>query len=162
MHASPDLRHLPATYAPRPVRCLELFTCADWQLKVIGISVAGTEPAAALVAAAKARAAEYLATEPIMHETYGVGFLGIHDGRGSNQVFLDRWANGNELLHKIWISAKDTPAALREPPVDFNSVCVWDLAAQAFEREAWVRCVLANPDGPDLDAYLAARMDAWV
>jgi hypothetical protein len=36
------------------------------------------------------------------------------------------------------------------------TACVWDLCVQCFERQAGVDCVLANPDGPDLKAYVAA------
>jgi hypothetical protein len=31
-----------------------------------------------------------------------------------------------------------------------------------FERAAWVRHVLANPGGPDLDAYLADQLNERV
>jgi hypothetical protein len=48
---------------------------------------------------------------------------------------------------------------LVHPPPDHNSVCIRDLALQAFERDTWIACVLANPDGPDLERYLAATQD---
>ena len=56
-------------------------------------------------------------------------------------------------------STKDDPAALAHPPKDFNSVCVWDLALQTFERDAWIECVLDNPSGPDRERYLATTRD---
>ena len=41
--------------------------------------------------------------------------------------------------------------------------CVWDLAVLAFEREAWLATVLANPTKkPDIKAYLARQMNADV
>jgi len=61
---------------------------------------------------------------PALAETYRarrihtLGFLGIHDGRGANQVFLDLWVNENELLHVVWVSTKDDPGALVHPPPD--------------------------------------------
>ena len=67
--------------------------------------------------------------------------------------------HGGELLHVVWISTKDDPGALVHPPPDHNAVCIWDLALQTFEREAWIACVLANPDGPDLERYLATTKD---
>ena len=30
---------------------------------------------------------------------------------------------------------------------------------QYFERQAWIECVLTNPNGPDLEAYLARRFE---
>ena len=115
--------------------------------------------ALALVASAHAAAAAWLVGDPTGLAHYGVGFLGIHDGRGANQVFLDLWVNENELLHVVWVSTKDDPGALVHPPPDHNAVCIWDLALQSFEREAWIACVLANPDGPDLERYLATTKD---
>lgn len=89
-----------------------------------------------------------------------MGFLGIHDGRGENQVFLDLWINENELLHTYVVSTLEQPAALYEAPPDHNSVCIWDLAVQAFERDAWLPHVLASPTGPDVERYLGERMNA--
>ena len=150
-------------YGRRPLRFLELWTVEDWRLKVIGIAYGHETPAPGLVEAAKRVAADHLRTHPTRHAHYGVGFLGIHDGRGENQVFLDRWINENELIHTYWVSPKHEPARLIVPDMsDHNSVCVWDLAVQCFEREAWVECVLANPRGPDVEAYLARRIRADV
>jgi hypothetical protein len=115
-----------------------------------------------LVEAGKAWAARRLRERPTRQRHYGVGFLGVHDGRGENQVFLDLWVNENELLHAYVVSPPSDPAALREPPEDHNSVCVWDLAVQAFEREAWLGHVLANPAGADVEGYLGERMNGVV
>ena len=61
----------------------------------------------------------------------------------------------------------DRPADLRPPtdPVDHNSVCVWDLALQCFERRAWVERVMKAGGAPcpgapaAIEAYLAQRMN---
>jgi hypothetical protein len=143
----------------RPVQFLGLRSAAGLRLKLYTI-VHGHGPAdARLIEAALAAAEHHLRDHPTRHTHYGVGFLGIHDGRGENQVFLDLWINDNELLHTIWTSPKDDPARLTTPGPDHNSVCIWDLAVQAFEREAWVRHALRRPGGPDLDAYLADVMN---
>ncbi|HSF81772.1 MAG TPA: hypothetical protein VLA49_11090 [Anaerolineales bacterium] len=39
------------------------------------------------------------------------------------------------------------------------TACVWDLRLMAFERQSWLETVLANPSGPDLEAYLACRLN---
>ena len=149
-------------YQPRPLRFLELWQADVWRLKVIGIAHDRETPCAELVDAAKRVAADYLRANPTRHAHYGVGFLGVHDGRGENQVFLDRWINENELMHTYWVSPTDDPARLVVPRTDHNSVCVWDLAVQCFERQAWLECVLANPRGPDVETYLARHIDARV
>ena len=135
---------------------------AGYRLKVYGISYDRPLPRAELVEAAHRVAGDHLRDHPTRHPSYGVGFLGIHDGRGENQVFLDLWVNENELLHTIWVSPTDDPARLEHPGPDSNSVCVWDLAVQGFERGAWVEHVLSRKGGPDLEAYLATRMSADV
>lgn len=147
-------------YEPRPVRFLDLWEIDVWRLKTYGISYKQSTPRAELIAAAKSTASTFLREHPTQLPHYGVGFLGIHDGRGENQVFLDFWVNENELVHRYWVSRPDTPEELHDAPEDHNSVCVWDLMVQCFERQAWVDCVLANPKGPDFEAYLQRRLDA--
>ena len=147
-------------YQRRPLRFLELWAVDDWRLKVIGITYGRETPGAELIDAAKRTARDYLRDNTTRHAHYHVGFLGVHDGRGENQVFLDRWINENELMHAYWVSSKPDPTRLVVPDADHNSVCVWDLAVQCFERQAWVECVLDNPRGPDVEAYLARRIRA--
>ncbi len=127
---------------------------SGFKMKVYGISYATALPREELIQAAKEAADDYLA-RPTTQRTHGVGFIGIHDGRGENQIFVDRWINENELMHKIWVSAVPSPGDIYPAPEDFNSVCIWDLKVQCFEREAWMRHVLANPHGQDFDGYLA-------
>ena len=45
---------------------------------------------------------------------------------------------------------------LRDAAVEGFGPCVWELAVQAHERQAWLRYVLVNPHGPDVDAYLGS------
>jgi len=42
---------------------------------------------------------------------------------------------------------------------DRNTVCVWDLVVQSFERQAWIECVIGNPNGPDVAGYLARQFN---
>ncbi|MBK7403122.1 MAG: isochorismatase [Phycisphaerales bacterium] len=143
----------------RLIRGLPIVTLAGFRLKLITITASGSDANPHLLEAAQRTAERHLRERPTHHEHYGVGFLGVHDGHGENQVFLDLWINRNELTHTIWTSPKHDPGALTSPPADSNSVCIWDLAAQAFERDAWLRHVLRNPAGPDIEAYLSARAD---
>jgi len=43
-------------------------------------------------------------------------------------------------------------------PAD-SSVCVWDLRLQNFEREAWIKHILAKANAPDFDGYLNDRLN---
>ena len=149
-------------YEPRPIRPLGLWPIAGWRLKAYSIAYGRERARQELVEAARAWADRFLAEHPTRLAHHGVGFIGVHDGRGENQVFLDRWVQENELLHDYVVSAPDHPAALRPAGSDHNSVCVWDLALQAFERQAWIECVMQRPDRPDFEAYLARRLDGIV
>jgi hypothetical protein len=149
---SPDI----GPYRPRPIRFLELWTCGDWRLKVYGICAHAEFPRQELVEAGKRIAERLLRDRPTRQRHYGAGFLGVHDGQGENQVFLDRWVNRNELLHEYWVSPPNRPAELRAADTDHNSVCVWDLAVQCFERRAWIECAMREPG---LEAYLARRLN---
>ncbi len=146
-------------YTPRPVRFLEVWHLQDWRLKAYGISYDRPRPREELIDAARNAVERRLARHPTKLTHYNVGFVGIHDGRGENQVFLDFWVNENELVHWYVVSPSDDPTTLVEPPQDHNSVCVWDLMVQCFERQSWLECVLANPRGPDLDAYMCRCLD---
>jgi hypothetical protein len=57
-----------------------------------------------LIEAAEAVAADTLPTPAITPTRYGVGFLGIHDGRGAGLVFVDWWENENDLQHHVFLS----------------------------------------------------------
>ena len=149
-------------YQARPVTFLGIWDVKGWRLKTYGIAWARARPREELVDASRLWAERLLVERPTALEHYGVGFIGIHDGRGENQVFLDRWVGENELLHDYVVSRPDTPRELRAAPVDHNSVCVWDLAVQWFEREAWVECVLKRPERPDVEEYLARRLQGRV
>jgi len=150
---------LTEAYAPRPIRFLELWKPAGWRLKVYGVAYSGARPDEALVAAAKHAAEARLPDPEITPRCYGVGFLGVHEGRGSNFVFVDWWAHENELHHHVHVSQSSAPTELIEVTSTGLIACVWDLRIIGFERDAWVETVLANPQGPDLDVYLARRLN---
>jgi hypothetical protein len=149
-------------YATRPVRCLDILSFDGWRLKLYGIAYRGERPAQALVDAAVAVARERLPRPAVADDRYGVGFVCAHDGRGDNFVFVDWWAGEDELHHHGWRSTKEEPHSLRLTGPDDFTACAWDLAVIAHERSAWVRHVLARPEGPDLDAYLDDRLDGQV
>lgn len=71
-------------YAPRRVRPMGLRAFGDWTLKVYGIASEGDEPGSALVEAALGAAESALPSPALSDDRYGLGFLGIHDGRDSN------------------------------------------------------------------------------
>lgn len=151
-------------YNARPVRPLGLHEHEGWRLKLYGIAYGRELPAPELVDAAK-RLAEERLPHPVgdgAEERYGVGFLGVHEGRGSDFVFLDWWQNENELHHHTWVAQKGRPIEFDYVTPSGLSACVWDLSVICFERQTWLDTVLANPQGPDIEAYLGRRLDGMV
>jgi len=149
-------------YAPRSVRCFDSLTFDGWRVKLYGIAYRGERPVQALVDAAVAAAQESLPRPGVTNHRYGVGFVGAHDGRGANFVFVNWWENEDELHHHAWLSSKEEPGRLRATGPDDFTGCSWDLAVIGHERAAWVRHVLARALGPDLEAYLADHLQGEV
>ncbi len=144
-----------ARYAPRSIRFLDVLRAPSFRIKVYSITLLNANLSPLLLEAAKARMLQHLREETMLQKFHGVGFMGVHQGNGINQVFLDRWMNENELHHVVYSSPSDRPKALGRAAPDHNSVCVWDLYLQSFEREAWIESVLKTPMSPDYDKYLS-------
>jgi hypothetical protein len=149
-------------YASRSVRALDLLDLGGWRVKLYGITYRGERPVQALVHAAAAAAQERLPRPAVTGDRYGVGFVGAHDGRGANFVFVDWWANEDELHHLTWVSSKEEPGRLQPTGPDDFTACAWDLALIGHERASWVRHVLSRTQGPDVEAYLADRLNSEV
>lgn len=147
-------------YEPRPIRFLDLWRVDEWRIKLYGIAYGRPQPRAELVVAAQVLAAQRLRALPAGLDHYHVGFLGVHEGRTANFVFLDFWASENELHHHVFVSPTAQPDQFTNVTASGLSACVWDLRLQAFERDAWVAHVLQRGDSPDFDGYLAATLNA--
>ena len=100
-------------YAPRPIRPLGTERLGDSRVKLYGIAYGRERPRGELVEAARAVAAERLPEPAVTGTRYGVGFVGAHDGRGGNFVFVDWWEQENELHHHVWFSTSVSPGVLR-------------------------------------------------
>jgi len=147
---------LPTGYAPRPIRPLDTWLLDGWTLKVYGITHGPAPIAPALLEAARSLAARTLPQPAVAADRYGLGFVGIHQGNGADFVFVDWWGNDNEIHHVNYCAGSGDVARLEE--VRGAVICVWDLRVLEFERRAWIETMLANPAGPDRDAYLAHRL----
>jgi hypothetical protein len=149
-------------YAARSIRYLELWEEADWRIKAYGIAYRRAEPQPTLVAAARELALRSLPRPGRTASRYGLAFAGVHEGRGVNLVFVDWWAEENELRHRVFMSAPTTPAVFEEATAAGMAGCIWDLAVIDFERRAWVATMLLDPRHANPEAYLACRFDSAV
>ena len=152
--------HITLTEDYRPRRFTDLGTLEHdgWMLKITGIAYHSAEPRPELVEASLVVARDVLPRPAVSDDRYGIGYLGIHDGRGACFTFVDWWEAENELHHHTFTAPWDEPAGLEDVTGHGFVACAWDLALISHERQAWVTHVLANPNGPDLDAYLAQRL----
>jgi hypothetical protein len=125
-------------------------------MKLYGIAFDSELPRASLLRAARKIAEDQLAKEKV--NNYGVGFIGVHDGRNAAFVFVDFWGNENELFHRVFLSRDNDPEELAPAEAADSSVCVWDLHLQSFERAAWIKHVLGKADMPDFGGYLAEHL----
>jgi hypothetical protein len=144
-------------YRRRNIRPLQLWTAGDWRLKLYGISLGPEGPAAELVDAARDLALKVLPRPAVTPTRYGVGFMGVHQGRGASMVFVDWWERQNELHHHAWRSEGAASTQFEYVSPLGLAACVWDLAVMAFEREAWVAGVLL-PSRPDIQQYLGSAL----
>ena len=146
-------------YRARAVRFLEEWRHEGWRLKLYGIAYRGDEPRRGLVETAKRLAGERLPVPACGDGRYGVGFIGVHDGRGANFIFISWWADENELHHHVYAAPSDELEALQYITPTGVVACVWDLRVLGFERQAWLEEVLCNPNRPDLEGYLTRRLN---
>jgi hypothetical protein len=149
---------LSVSYRSRPIRFLELWQPDGWRLKLYGIAVDDEVPRASLVTAAREAVLRALPTIPDDWDRYDVGWVVVHDGRDGVFVLLDWWGGENMMFQRLWMGPRERPAELTPAGPLAPTACVWELAVAGFERRAWIEHVLANPEGPDLDGYLSARL----
>lgn len=149
-------------YQSRTIRFLEMVENDGWRMKVYGIAYRRDEPDSRLVGRALALADGCLPRPSVNPTRYGVGFIGVHQGRGSNLVFVDWWEDENELHHRVFTSLPQAPLAFEDRTGADLLACVWDLAVIGFERQAWVAAALLAAGPPDLDRYLATRFQGAV
>lgn len=140
------------SYQPRAVHFLRLASINDCQIKLYGISVAGSEVPDALMTAALRAAATVLPPPDEGEGTPGVGFIVAHAAPSRYYVLISWWAERNELHQQI-LSALPGRADDLAPHPTSAIGCVWELGVTDFERRAWIADILARPEQPDFSSY---------
>ena len=152
---------LKETYQKRSIKHLELWEDNGWRIKLYGITHESRQSEPELIAAAKAAAKEHLPQPAVNPHRYGLGFIGIHQGRSYDFVFICYWNYDTELKHISLMRASSSSTLLEPVGEQELSNDVWDLRVLAFERDAWVKHVL-SADTADADAYLAEQLNETV
>ena len=128
-------------HEPRRIAPLAPLVFRDWRLKAYGICGLGRPIPEAMVEAAAQIACEQTPTQAITSARYGVGFVIAHEARAFNTITVDWWENTNELRHKVFRAPTGAHSYL-EITASGEMACVWELRIIAFERDAWLDCVL--------------------
>ncbi|MGH7177024.1 MAG: isochorismatase [Tepidisphaeraceae bacterium] len=144
-------------FAPRPIRFLGLIQHAGWRLKSYSITLRDQALVRANFDAGLALALRDLPAQAVAEHRPGVGFVILHQGRGSDYIVLCWWDSENELPHRTWVRPRENSGAPWRLTGAGQAICVWDLQIIWFERETYVKHVL-GATGVNLDAYLEAIM----
>ncbi|MFD1739043.1 isochorismatase [Bacillus salitolerans] len=147
-------------YKKRSIRFIDVWETQGWSMKLYGISYENEYPKNNLIQDAKELAVKILPLPAKTDARYGVGFIGIHEGAGANFIFIDWWSDENELNHHVYVASHDTPDHYEYATPKGLIACCWDLKVLSFERDSWVKTVLANPAGvPNIDEYMKLQLN---
>ena len=146
-------------YCPRPIRFLKHWRIGEWIIKVYGITYTEDPLDRILIESARETITERLSGSASETNHYGAGFAGIHQGKTGNFVFLDWWADENELHHHVYVSQLKEPSELKYMTGTGLTACTWDLYLLCHERRAWVEFVLMQASNPDVEGYLNATLN---
>ncbi len=127
-----------------------------WRVKLTTVTVRGlaahfTDE----IEAAWACARPILEAVPDRGSDAGVAFMTVHVGMAGVWLLLDWWDDADLLRHRHFQASIDDPTRFRDVGAEHFGPCVWELAVQAHERQAWLKHVLCNPAGPSIEGYLA-------
>lgn len=149
-----DIVSLEAPYQKKPIRFLDDWIWGGWTLKVDGIAYDVVRPADTLMGIARGIAAERLAQSAGDCIQNSLGFVGIHQGKTGNFVFVDWCADENALLHHVYVSPVEYPEQFEYRTPSGLTACVCDLPVICHEREDWLESVLKSYQLLDELGYL--------
>lgn len=135
----------------RPIQFLRIQDHEGWSLKLYSIAFDAPLVDERDFASGVNLALESLPQPAMSAERAGVGFCVLHHGRGADYIVLGWWDRENEMPVRVFVCPVDEGEwrAARGG----ESFCVWDLQVIAFERDAYVGTILAQPPG-NVQAYL--------
>jgi|GEM_PF-1613783 len=141
----------------RGVWCGGVRGFGDWRLRYYVILPHDMKFDAGLHRRGLSETLALLPTPAVMARRPGVGFVICHPGRNQAYIVLNWWDNRNEIFQRVQISEYE-PENWR-PASGTASFCVWDSEIIWHERCVYVEAVLARPERPDVECYLASAFD---
>jgi len=152
---------LSAPYHKRPIRFLNLECVGEWTIKCYSISFKNEYASEKQIQAARDRIPEWLLqAELTRYPHYKIATLIIHEGRDGCFAIISWWTGGNMLQLFAYIADEQVPDQFHLISDKGIVSCVWEMAVLWFERNAWVRKVLMQPESPDaLNQYLQEQLN---
>jgi hypothetical protein len=149
-------------FVPRPIQFQGLVRHQGWTLKryTVTLATADAEPATEKWLAFTSGRELAFAALPAPARTDvrpGVGFVIEHRGDGADYVVLGWWDRENELPVRVVVRDHEPQSEWRASR-ESESFCVWDLQVIGFERDAYVRTVLA----PNADERALELLPRWL
>ncbi|WP_257166369.1 hypothetical protein [Bradyrhizobium sp. SRS-191] len=149
------------TYRPRIISFLGARTSGRWSVKIHVITIVRDVPGLVdIVEAGWSKSASVLRDLPETDVDTNIGFITLHVGLAGVWLLIDRWEDGDILRHHHFKASLDDPTRFLDVSSDHYGPCVWELAVQAHERQAWIADVLANKSGPNIVSYLQKGLNA--
>jgi hypothetical protein len=137
----------PLTFGSRFVGTADI---DGWRIKTYQVSPA---TGSSMLAAARRSTVATLPARPDRVGAFGVGFLVVHLTECRLLAQLNWWVRPDELYQHTFAAPPESPQDLA--PLDTAAISgISELAIAAHEGAAWRRHVIANPAGPDIEAYL--------
>lgn len=149
-------------YKPRRIMFIDLWEFADWRVKVYAILYEGRSAAGPEMWEAIRSIVEACLSQVHPPEHYGIGYVIVHLARGADFVAVDWWTEENIVQQRLFMGEPGKAAKLQEITAKGFIACVWEMQVHNVERLAWTSNVLANPSGPDLNAYLEIHFNGYV
>ena len=146
-------------YKQRPIRFIEIWQINGWTIKVYGISCRSEYPKKSnIIDTAKIIALKQLNTITVKSEVYELGFIIVHEAKDGLFVVVDYWTGENMLCNHAYLYNHTTQSVNYLTPTGLTA-CVWEIRVINFERNAWVKFILSNPNGPNVSGYLNTTLN---
>lgn len=91
-------------YKERPIHCIDNWQLANWRMKVYSILYEEQKLSTSFLDKVQLLTEERLKMSAKNTNHYYVGFVGLHLGKTANFIFIDWWADENELHHHVYVS----------------------------------------------------------
>jgi hypothetical protein len=156
----------PLTYSPRLVKALPPVEVQGRVLKAYAMFAQPDRRAEIPKPDWLRQHAASVLSEPPREGDHPVGFLILHYGMEGDYLLVSQWYDADMLKHWVRGAVVDDAGGTTFAPLAQRDLiaCVYEFEVIRFERDAWVRTVLAQGrlDQASLDAYLGTTFSGWV